>query len=60
VLAAELFVARTSLSGLIEPAFTAGTFAWGLAFALAVAVVGAAYPAWRALRLAPIEALRRE
>lgn len=60
VLAAELFVARTSLSGLIEPAFTAGTFAWGLAFALAVAVAGAAYPAWRALRLAPIEALRRE
>jgi hypothetical protein len=28
--------------------------------ALGVAVVGAAYPAWRALRLAPVEALRRQ
>jgi putative ABC transport system permease protein len=60
VVAAELFVSRTSLSGLISPNFTAGTFAWGLAFALAVGIVGAAYPTWRALRLTPIEALRRE
>ena len=60
VLAAELFVSHSSLAGLISPAFTAATFAWGLAFALGVAVLGAAYPAWRALRLAPIEALRRQ
>ncbi len=60
VVAAELFVGRTSLSGLISPAYTAGTFAWGLAFALAVGLVGAAYPMWRAVSLTPIEALRRE
>jgi putative ABC transport system permease protein len=60
VLAARLFTARTGLSSLVSPDFTAGVFLWGLAFALGVCVVGAAYPAWRALRLSPIEALRRE
>jgi putative ABC transport system permease protein len=58
--AAELFVRRGNLSQLASPDFTAGVFAWGLAFALGVAVVGALYPAWRAVRLTPIEALRRE
>src|SRR5262245_13946558 len=60
VLAAQVFVDHSALSDLITPAFTAGTFAWGLAFALGVAVIGAAYPTWRAVRLEPIEALRRE
>jgi putative ABC transport system permease protein len=60
VLAAHLFTARTGLSSLVSPAFTAGVFGWGLAFALGVGVAGAVYPAWRALRLSPIEALRRE
>jgi putative ABC transport system permease protein len=60
VLAADVFSDHTSASGLVRPDFTAGVFAWGLAFALGVAVIGAAYPTWRALRLAPVEALRRE
>jgi putative ABC transport system permease protein len=60
VLAADQFSRHTSASGLVRPDFTAGVFAWGLAFALGVALIGAAYPTWRAIRLTPIEALRRE
>jgi putative ABC transport system permease protein len=60
VLAAHVFSNHTSTSGLVRPDFTGGVLAWGLAFALGVAVLGAAYPMWRAVRLSPIEALRRE
>jgi putative ABC transport system permease protein len=59
-LAAQLFAERGGLSELVSPQFTAGVFAWGLAFALGVGVLGAVYPAWRAIRLSPVEALRRE
>ena len=59
-LAAELFTSQGSISTLAEPDFTAGVFAWGLAFALGVALIGALYPTWRAVSLRPIEALRRE
>jgi putative ABC transport system permease protein len=58
--AAELLVGEGALSELAEADFTAGVFAWGLAFALGVALLGALYPAWRAVRLTPIDALRRE
>ena len=60
VLAANLFVRHSTLSSLITPAYTGGTFAWGLAFALAVGLIGAIYPTWRAVRLAPVDALRHE
>jgi ABC-type antimicrobial peptide transport system permease subunit len=44
----------------VQPQFTAGVFAWGLAFACGVGLLGAAYPVWRAVRLTPIAALRYE
>jgi putative ABC transport system permease protein len=58
--AAVLLTQNSSLSSLAQTDFTGGVFAWGLAFALGVALVGALYPAWRAISLTPIEALRRE
>ncbi|MGZ6582710.1 MAG: ABC transporter permease [Gaiellaceae bacterium] len=58
--AAKLFVSRGQLSSIVVPNFTAEVFAWGLAYALGVGLIGALYPAWRAVRLVPIEALRRE
>ena len=58
--AAQVFADHAAAGQLLAPDFTAGVFAWGLAFALGVGVLGALYPAWRATRLSPVEALRRE
>jgi putative ABC transport system permease protein len=58
--AAELFTAGGDAASLLQPDFTAGVFAWGLAFALGVGLIGAVYPTWIATRLTPIDALRRE
>ncbi|HEY5159433.1 MAG TPA: ABC transporter permease [Gaiellaceae bacterium] len=59
-LAAHLFTSYGLISTFVTPDFTAGVFAWGLAFSLGVGLFGAIYPVLRAVRLAPVEALRRE
>jgi putative ABC transport system permease protein len=58
--AAQFLVAQGALSQLVTPQFGLDVFAWGLAFSLGVGMLGAAYPVWRAVRVNPIEALRRE
>ena len=58
--AAQVFSDHAAAGPLLQPDFTGGVFAWGLAFALGVGVLGAAYPTWRAIRLTPVEALRHE
>lgn len=60
VLAAHLFTRYGLIASFVQPDFTPGVFAWGLAFSLGVGLLGAVYPTLRALQLSPIEALRRE
>jgi ABC-type antimicrobial peptide transport system permease subunit len=48
------------IQGFIRLEYTAGLFAQALGTALALGVVGGAYPAWRATELQPVEALRYE
>ena len=60
VVASEVFVRHSALSSLVRPHYGASVWAWGLAFALGVGLIGAIYPTLRAVRLTPIEALRHE
>jgi putative ABC transport system permease protein len=60
VVASEVFVRHSALSSLVRPHYGASVWAWGLAFALGVGLIGAIYPTFRAVRLTPIAALRRE
>jgi putative ABC transport system permease protein len=60
VAASEVFVRHSALSSLVRPHYGASVWAWGLAFALGVGLIGAIYPAVRAVRLTPIAALRHE
>jgi putative ABC transport system permease protein len=49
-----------AVSSFLEPAYSLGVFARALTVGVVVAIVGALYPAVRAVRLSPMEALRHE
>lgn len=56
---ARLVVTAPALSAFVEPAITAGLVAEAVLASLVLGFFGALYPAWRATRLAPIEAIQR-
>jgi putative ABC transport system permease protein len=60
VLASRLVLLFPAVRSLLEPTYTIDIFVRGLVVAIAVALVGAIYPAIRAVRLSPMEALRHE
>jgi putative ABC transport system permease protein len=60
VLASRAVLLIPAVENLLQPQYTADIFLRGLGVALIVALVGAAYPVVRALRLLPMEALRHE
>ena len=47
-------------AGAIDPHYDAGLFVQALAVALVTGLIGGLYPAWRATRMRPVEALRYE
>jgi putative ABC transport system permease protein len=49
-----------AVQGLLEPSYSPGVFVRAILIASAVGLVGALYPAFRAVRLSPMEALRHE
>jgi putative ABC transport system permease protein len=56
----KLLGRHPAVAGLIDPQVGGGVIAFGIVVALAVGVLGAAYPAYRGAQLLPTEALRHE
>lgn len=60
VLATRAILLIETVRNLLEPQYTLDIFVRALIVAVAVALAGAAYPAFRAARMTPMEALRYE
>jgi putative ABC transport system permease protein len=60
VLVSRAILLVPAVSAFLEPAYPTGVFLRAIGVGIAVALVGALYPAMRAVRLSPMEALRHE
>lgn len=60
VLATRGVLLIDEVQGLLEPSYGLGVFVRAVLVAAGVGLVGAVYPAYRAVRLSPMEALRHE
>ena len=60
VLATRGVMLIEAVRGFLEPTYTLDVFIRALVIAVGVALAGAVYPAYRAVRLSPMEALRHE
>jgi len=60
VLATRAVLLIEAVRGILEPAYSPGIFVRAVLIASAVGIVGALYPAYRAVHLSPMEALRHE
>jgi putative ABC transport system permease protein len=60
VIATRAILVVDMVRNIMQPHYTADIFVRALMVAVAVALLGAAYPAFRAVRLTPMEALRYE
>jgi putative ABC transport system permease protein len=60
VLATRGIMLIDAVQGLLQPTYSLDVFVRAVVIASAVGLVGAFYPAYRAVRLSPMEALRHE